>query len=150
VFTSYFTFKGPAFAQVSNLPCSILGKLHVLISSCLDFAVHKTFQVKCWLKSHVVISGSVLRALKVLNLRSNYICTWTFPSVGSGVLRTWKDAGPLQVKFLVIAEKFKCNLQSDPEIFYFFWSASNPRESFWTINSNIGVNSCETVPLKGQ
>jgi len=26
---------------------------------------------------------------------------------------TWKDAGPLQVKYLVNAEKFKRNLQSD-------------------------------------
>ena len=41
----------------------------------------------------------MLPALKVLNRRLNYICTWIFPSVGSGVLCTWNDAGPLQVKY---------------------------------------------------
>jgi len=30
-----------------------------------------------------------------------------FPSVVSGVLPTWKDADPLQVKYLVNAQKFK-------------------------------------------
>ena len=33
------------------------------------------------------------------------------------MLRNWKDAGPL---YLVNAEKFKRNLQSDPLIFDFF------------------------------
>ena len=36
--------------------------------ACIDSATHKTFQVKCSLNCHVVISGCVLRALKDFGL----------------------------------------------------------------------------------
>ena len=56
------------------------------------------------------------------HLRSNFTCSdlSKCSTVRSGVLRTWADAGPLKVKYLVNAEKLKLNLQSDPLIVNFF------------------------------
>ena len=39
--------------------------------------------------------------------------------------KTWQDAGPLKVKYLVKAEKFKLNLQSDALKILIFLSADN-------------------------
>ena len=87
-------------------PCLILSKwnvdekatwsnfdVSVCFESFLQGEIYSNFtQVKCFKFTHTIAFQSVLHDNS----------------------KTWADAGPLKVKYLVSTGKFKCNLKSDP------------------------------------
>ena len=64
--------------------------------ACLDLAMHKTFQVKCLLNCHVVISGCVLCALKVFSL-----VKYAQDLDVHIELSTWEDAGTFKAECVI-------------------------------------------------
>jgi len=62
-------------------------------------------------QSHVLVHVPCFESVKS-GLKFQFV--HGYPSVVAGVLHTWKDAGPLKVKYLVNAGNFERNFQSNP------------------------------------
>ena len=85
--------------------------------------MHRTFQVKCLINCHVVISGHVLHALKVSYL-AKYVQDVNIE------LSTWEKLITFKGKFAVNAVKRKCNLLTGllkKLIFYGRWTILKER-----------------------
>ena len=90
-FTGYFTFKGPASAQVLASSGKTLWNLYVYICTVLLF--FHAFQVECWRQSHLVIFWCMFFALNVFCMgksAQHLDGEYNFPIVGHEMQRTLK------------------------------------------------------------
>ena len=79
----------------------------------VDFAMNRTFQVKCSINLHVVISGFFLPALKVS-------CLAKYAQDVNIELSTWEKLSTFKGKCAVNAVNFKWNLLTGPLINWIF------------------------------
>ena len=113
-----FSFKSAGF--LPSVVCSILGKLPVLIESLHSFCHASNFPSEMFDKLYRAISGCVLCALKVLRMDRSVFKFHMFMVLS----KCWFSGAAHLERCRSFAsempDKFQCNLQSGPLIFWLF------------------------------